>query len=85
MKDGRTLADYYVTGMVEHEGRLLAYSRQYSTLLAIGPATGRAVDAWAMPEMAALHSMTIRGGDLVMLDRRDGRDWVVTFDLASLK
>ncbi len=85
MKEGRTLDDYYVTAMVEYQGSLLAYSRQYSTLLIVNPETCRAENAYAMPEMNALQSMTIRDGDLAMLDRRDGKDWVVTFDLATLQ
>lgn len=76
LKKDRNLNDYYVLGMAEYKGRLLAYSKQYSTLLVIDPTTAEAVDAYEMPAMADAHSMTVKGDTLVMLGRRDGKDMV---------
>lgn len=84
LKDGRGLDEYYITGLTAWGDKLLAFSRQYSTLLTIDPATGAVIDAHAMPVREALHSMAVKGDELVMLDRKDGRDVVVRFDLKSL-
>lgn len=76
LKKDRTLNDYYVVGMAEHNGKLLAYSKQYATLLVIDPATALAVDAYAMPELSDAHSMTVKDGEIVMLGRKDGKDMI---------
>ena len=82
LKDGRNINDYYVTGMTMHNGKLLAYSMQYNTMLVIDPAIKRVVNAFAMPsEIKKAHSMTIKDNSIFMLGREDNKDIVYELTL----
>ncbi len=81
LKDGRNLKDYYVVGMTMHKGKLLAYSKQYNTLLVVDPQTAQVQDAYAMPTMSQAHSMTVFNGQIVMLGSENGKDIVYTVAL----
>lgn len=81
LKADRTLNDYYIVGLVHHNGKLLAYSKQYATLLVVDPATASVEDAYAMPELPDAHSMTVKDDSLVMLGRKDGKDMVYRLTL----
>lgn len=82
LKDGRNINDYYVTGMTMHNGKLLAYSMQYNTMLVIDPVAKRVVNAFAMPsEIKKAHSMTIKDNSIFMLGREDSKDIVYELTL----
>lgn len=77
LKQGRNTNDYYVTGMVSVNGKLLAYSMQYNTLLVINPETKTIVDAYDMPKgLEKAHSMTVKGNSIFMLGRKGDKDVV---------
>lgn len=82
LKEGRNINDYYVTGMVSHKGKLLAYSMQYNTLLVVDPVKQMVVDAYDMPkELTKAHSMTIKGNAIFMLGREGNKDIVFEMTL----
>ena len=81
IKEGRSINDYYVVGMTMHKGKLLAYSKQYNTLLVVDPQTAEVLDAYAMPTMSQAHSMTIFNDQIVMLGREKDKDLVYTVAL----
>jgi len=46
--EGRSLDEYYVTGLAAHGGRLYAVSAAFSTLLELDPATQQVTAAWRL-------------------------------------
>ena len=78
LKDKRTVADYYVTGLTRlTDGKLLALSRNYRSLLVIDPKKALIESVYGLPsDVADPHSLTIAQGDLLMLGRKDGKDVV---------
>jgi hypothetical protein len=83
LKKGRTLDDYYVAGLTFHDGKLLALSPRYNTLLVIDPQTAQAVDAFEIEGLASPRSIFVRDGILNVLDRKDGKDYLVEVPLAK--
>ena len=49
LKDGRTLGELYVTGMVYEDGKLYAVSKNYNVLVTIDLAKEAVVDVQALP------------------------------------
>jgi hypothetical protein len=83
LKKGRTLDDYYVSGLTFHDGKLLALSPRYNTLLVIDPQTAQVVDAFEIEGLASPRSIFVRDGILNVLDRKDGKDYLVEVPLAK--
>lgn len=76
LRDGRSLADYVVTGAVAMEGTLYAISAAYSTLLAIDLATRTLEGVWAVPGLEHPVGVAARGDELLVV-QADGRIAVV--------
>jgi disulfide bond formation protein DsbB len=72
LRDGRSLADYVITGAVAMEGTLYAISAAYSTLLAIDLATRTLEGAWAVPGLEHPVGVAARGDELLVV-QADGR------------
>lgn len=74
LKEKRNLKDYYVVGAVVDEGRILAYSREYSTLLSIDKNSFEVMDVYEMPLMKEPHSLAISEDSLFVLGFEDGKN-----------
>jgi hypothetical protein len=74
--DGRSLAEYVVTGAVVAEGRLYAISAAYSTLLVIDLARKTVAAAYAVPGIEQPVGLALRGHRLLVA-QADGRIAVV--------
>ena len=74
--EGRSLAEYVVTGAVVADGRLYAISAAYSTLLAIDLREGEVRAAYAVPGLEHPVGLAVRGSEL-LIAQADGRIAVV--------
>lgn len=72
----RSLAEYVVTGTVVVDGRLLAFSPAYSTLLEIDLESRLVTGAWGIPGVEDGVGLSARDGDL-LIAQADGRIAVV--------
>lgn len=70
--EGRSLADYLVTGAAVAEGQLWAISAAHSTLLVIDLASREVRAAYALPEIAQPVGVAVRGSEL-LVTQADGR------------
>ena len=81
LKDGRDLNDYYITGADVKNGKILALSKNYNTLLVVDAETMRAVDAYELPAIGDMHAIAIKGESLFILSVEGGQD--VVYELES--
>ena len=81
LKDGRDLNDYYITGADVKNGKILALSKNYNTLLVVDAETMRAVDAYELPAVGDMHAIAIKGESLFILSVEGGQD--VVYELES--
>ncbi|GMB96475.1 disulfide bond formation protein B [Helicobacter sp. NHP22-001] len=49
LKKGRTLGEFYITGLAFYQGRLFALSKAYNALLVINPYNATIIDAYGLP------------------------------------
>jgi len=80
--DGRSLAEYVVTGAVVADGRLYAVSAAYSTLLVIDLESKSVTAAYAVPGLEDPVGVAARGGQLLVA-QADGRLAVIERPLAE--
>ncbi|MDD7442168.1 MAG: hypothetical protein PUG38_06060 [Sutterellaceae bacterium] len=77
---------YYLSGLAVLDGKLIALSRNFLSLLVIDPATARVEKAIALPEgLKDPHSLTVADGKLVCLGREAGKDVAYELSLPSVK
>lgn len=76
LKENRTLDDYYITSADIKDGKILAMSKNYNTLLVISADSMKAIDAYELPKIGDAHSIAIKGNSLFILSREDGKDVV---------
>ncbi len=77
---------YYLSGLAVLDGKLIALSRNFLSLLVIDPATARVEKAIALPAgLTDPHSLTIADGKLVCLGREAGKDVAYELSLPSVK
>ncbi len=74
--DGRSLAEYVVTGAAAQDGRLYAISAAHSTLLVVDLPTRTLVEAYGVPGLLHPVGVALRGGELLVA-QADGRVAVV--------
>ena len=69
LKDGRTLGELYVTGMVYEDGKLYAVSKNFNTLLVIDIAAEEVTAAYAIPaELTDLRGLVKKGNQFEVVD-----------------
>lgn len=69
LKDGRSLGELYVTGMVYEDGRLWAVSKNFNVLIAIDLATESVVDVKALPaDLTDIRGLVKSGDTFEILD-----------------
>jgi len=74
--EGRSLAEYVVTGAAVADGTLWTVSAAYSTVLAVDLAAREVVGAWGVPGLEQPVGLALRGGELLVA-QADGRIAVV--------
>ena len=84
LKDGRDLNDYYITGADVKNGKILALSKNYNTLLVVDAETMRAVDAYELPAVGDMHAIAIKGESLFILSVEGGQDVVYELDSPAI-
>ncbi|MCD8339004.1 MAG: hypothetical protein LUC43_02210, partial [Burkholderiales bacterium] len=83
LKEGRNLDDYYVSGLTYHNGKLLALSPRYSSLLFINPQTAEVEKVYELKGLIAPRSIYVKDGIMYVLDWRDGRNYLVEIPLPN--
>ena len=69
LKDGRSLGELYVTGMVYEDGRLWAVSKNFNVLIAIDLASEQVVDVKALPaDLTDIRGLVKSGDTFEILD-----------------
>ena len=69
LKDGRTLGELYVTGMVYEDGKLYAVSKNFNTLLVIDIAAEEVTTAYSIPaELTDIRGLVKNGNHFEVLD-----------------
>lgn len=76
--------DYYITGAVMHNGKLLALSINHRSLLVIDPAKAEIEKVYGLPaNLSAPRSLAIKGNSLFTLDHENGKDVVKEIPMPS--
>ena len=69
LKEGRTLGELYVTGMVFENGSLFAVSKNYNVLVEIDVAAEKVVNAWSIPaELTDVRGLVKTGDTFEVVD-----------------
>lgn len=76
LKDGAKVSDFYITGSDIVDGKMLALSKAYNTLLVIDLASKQIVDSYPLPDIADAHDLAIKDDKLFVLSRENGKDKV---------
>ncbi|WP_169753218.1 disulfide bond formation protein B [Campylobacter mucosalis] len=71
LKDSRDLKDYYITAGDIMDGKFLAYSKNYNTLLVIDLATAKVIDAYEMPQIGDISALAIKDDSIFVLTHND--------------
>lgn len=86
VKDSKKPLGYYITGMAMYEGKLLAISKNFMSMLVIDPVTAHIEKVMALPkELSDPHSLALADGKLVTMGREGGKDVVYEISLPSVK
>lgn len=72
LKEGKTLGEYYITGLTAHEGDLYAVSKQFSQVLRIDPRTRQIVDVQAFSGIANPQGIVFKDGVMQILSHENG-------------
>lgn len=69
LKEGRSLGELYVTGMVYEDGKLYAVSKNYNVLVVIDIASETVTEAWALPaDLQDIRGLVKEGDTFEILD-----------------
>ena len=69
LKDGRSLGELYVTGMVYEDGKLYAVSKNFNVLVVIDLATEAVTEAWGLPaDFTDIRGLVKTGDTFEVLD-----------------
>ncbi|EAH7188323.1 disulfide bond formation protein B [Campylobacter lari] len=80
LKDGRDINDYYIVGAEIDNGKMLALSLRYSTLLIIDYKNAKITDAYAISGLDNPKSLAIKNDIIYILDRtNDKKDVIKTY------
>lgn len=77
LKNGRDFKDYYITAGDIANGKFLAYSKNYNTLLAINLTDAKITDAYEMPNIGEISGLAIKGESIFALTHKDKKLLVV--------
>ena len=69
LKEGRTLGELYVTGMVYEDGKLYAVSKNFNTLIVIDIASERVTAAYGLPaDLTDIRGLVKKGNQFEVVD-----------------
>ncbi|CZE47714.1 disulfide bond formation protein B [Campylobacter geochelonis] len=77
IKDKRKISEYYITAGDIKDGKFVAYSKNFNTLLVIDLQSAMVEDAYAMPKInGEISGLTFKGDKIVILSHKDSKDYV---------
>lgn len=74
LKEGKNLADYYITGLTTYKGYLYAVSKSYSQILKIDPMNKSIVDVLEFNGIKNPQGITFNQGIIQILSYEDGKN-----------
>lgn len=80
LKPERNVNDYYITAMTMVGADIIAYSKNYNTLLKIDPNSAEITKAFKMPlksEIGEIVSLSFDGESLYFLSKKDGQNLII--------
>ncbi|WP_121021804.1 disulfide bond formation protein B [Helicobacter vulpis] len=84
LKPQRSLGEFYITGLALYQGKLLALSKAFNTLLVIDPASAQILDAYGLPSQIHNPSALALVDDaLVVVGYEGGQNAFYTLDLSA--
>ncbi len=78
LKAGRSLDEYYVTGLTYNNGRLYALSKQYSSILVLNPTSKEIETVYSFDGVANPQGITFRDGKPQILGYDNGKSVIYT-------
>ncbi|BEG57509.1 hypothetical protein NHP21005_11970 [Helicobacter sp. NHP21005] len=85
LKKGRTLGEFYITGLAFYQGRLFALSKAYNTLLVINPYDATIIDAYGLPaSVQNPTALTFVDNALIVSGYANKHDIFYTLDISNL-
>ena len=76
LKEGAKVNNFYITGADIANGKMLAISKNYNALLEIDLASKSISAAHTLPDIGDASDIAIKGNELYILSRQDGKDKV---------
>ena len=76
LRDGAKVSDFYITGSDIKEGKMLAISKSYNSLLVIDLESKKIVSAYKLPQIDDAHDLAIVKDKLYVLSRSENKDKV---------
>ncbi|MFC3847755.1 disulfide bond formation protein B [Helicobacter baculiformis] len=84
LKPKRNLSEFYITGLTLYQGKLLALSKAFNTLLVIDPMSAQILDAYGLPsQIHNASALAIVDDALVVVGYEKGQNIFYTLDLAA--
>ncbi|GMB92057.1 disulfide bond formation protein B [Helicobacter ailurogastricus] len=85
LKKGRSLGEFYITGLAFYQGRLFALSKAYNALLVINPYDATIIDAYGLPpSVKNPTALTFINNALIVSGYADKHDIFYTLDISNL-
>ncbi|CRF48446.1 putative ATP /GTP binding protein [Helicobacter heilmannii] len=85
LKKGRTLGEFYITGLAFYQGRLFALSKAYNALLIINPYDATIIDAYGLPpSVQNPTALTFVDNALIVSGYANKHDIFYTLDISNL-
>ncbi|MCI6989324.1 MAG: hypothetical protein MR902_07180 [Campylobacter sp.] len=76
LKNGANVSDLYIVGADIIDGKMLALSKSFSTLIEINLSSKTITNAYKLPQIGDFSDIAIKGENLFVLLRVDGKDKV---------
>ncbi|WP_104753611.1 disulfide bond formation protein B [Helicobacter salomonis] len=84
LKPKRDLGEFYITGLALYQGKLLALSKAFNTLLVIDPMSAQVLDAYGLPsQIHNASALTLADDSLVVVGYEAGQNTFYTLDLSN--
>ncbi|PSM53054.1 disulfide bond formation protein, DsbB family [Campylobacter blaseri] len=80
LKKGRDIKDYYITAGDIYGGKFLAYSKNYNTLLVINLDSAKIIDAYEMPKIGDISSITIKDSSIFVLYYKEKEPYIAEIE-----
>lgn len=74
LREGKTLADYYIMGLTAHDGALYAVSKQFSQVLKIDPVSKQITQVYEFSGIMNPQGITFKDGVMQILSYENGEN-----------